>query len=332
MKYIYTFLLLTLSFSIFAQDEQKVSKLERLLTTPDTLNKARFWTLNGTLATGYTGVVIALNNVWYAQYPRSRFHTFNDMGEWEDMDKMGHLFTAYMESKLSAQMYRWTGLSDKKSAYAGFILGTVFQSTLETLDGFSEQWGWSWGDVGFNTLGSGIYLGQHLLWKEQRLHLKISSWRRPLDDRMITSTNGLGTYSLVDRRNELYGTNPAEILLKDYNSLTVWASMNIHAFIKKENTKFPKWLNVAVGYGAENVYGGFENLWTDDLNNEYALNKTDFPRYRQVFLSFDVDLTRIPVKKKWAKTLLATLNILKVPAPALEFNTQGKTKFHYIYF
>ena len=323
-----------ISQSSFAQDETKEpNKFQRLLEKPEELNKARFWTLNGTLATGYTGIVISLDKLWYAQYPRSRFHSFNDMGEWEDMDKSGHLFTAYMESKLSSQMYQWTGLSRKKSAYAGFALGTIFQGTLETLDGFSKEWGWSWGDIGFNTAGSLVFLGQELAWQEQRIVFKISSWRRPMDDYVLTSTDGLHTTSLIARRNFLYGTNIGEVLLKDYNSLTIWSSVNIHSFMRNEDTWFPKWLNVAVGYGAENVYGGFGNTWTDDETGaEFVLPSNDFERYRQVFLSFDVDMTKIPVKNKFLKTLFSAINIIKIPAPALEFNTQGKVKFHPIYF
>lgn len=308
------------------------NKFQKLLSKPDSLNKARFWTLNGTLATGYTGVVIALDRVWYAEFPRSRFHTFNDMGEWEDMDKMGHLFTAYMEGKLSSQMYQWTGLNRKKSAYAGFALGTIFQSTLETLDGFSEEWGWSWGDVGFNTGGSLIFLAQELAWEEQRIAIKISSWRRPLNELTLVDQNGVNPITLSSRRNELYGTNVAEVLLKDYNALTIWGSVNIHSFMKKKDTKFPAWLNVAVGYGAENIYGGFDNTWTSEDGSEYILPEEDYKRYRQIFLSFDIDMTKIPVKNKFLKTLFSGINIIKIPAPAVEFNTLGKVKFHPFYF
>lgn len=321
-----------LSFSQENKSNKPPSKFQKLFIKPDSLNKARFWTLNGTLATGYTGVVVALDQVWYAEYPRSRFHTFNDMGEWEDMDKMGHLFTAYMESKLSSQMYQWTGLNRKKSAYAGFALGTVFQGTLETLDGFSEEWGWSWGDIAANTGGSLIFLAQELAWEEQRIVLKISSWRRPLNELTLMDQNGANPIRLSDRRNELYGTNPAEILLKDYNALTIWGSVNIHSFMKKKDTKFPKWLNIAVGYGAENVYGGFDNTWETEDGSVYALPETDYKRYRQIFLSFDIDMTKIPVKNKFLKTLFSGINILKIPAPAVEFNTLGKVKFHPFYF
>ncbi len=322
---------LFLTFALAAQDAKP--GIQRLFEPADSLNKARFWTLNGGLIGGYTGVVVALDRVWYAQFPRSRFHFFNDMGEWEDMDKFGHLYTAYFEAKFTSGLYQWAGVPDKKADIAGVVLGTVFQGTLETLDGFSEEWGWSWGDIGFNTGGVLLFWGQELAWQEQRILLKLSSWRRPPSDMMINSTDGLHTYSIIQRQNELYGTGIGEVLLKDYNALTIWASVNIHSFIRNEDTKFPKWLNVAVGYGAENIYGGFSNEWTDEETGaKYILNADDYPRYRQFFLSFDVDLTRIKTRNRFLKTLFSAINIIKIPAPALEFNTQGDVRFRAFYF
>ncbi len=322
----------SLTGNLNAQDEprQKLGILE----IPDSLNKARFWGVNSTLAVGYTGVVVGLNRAWYANYERGRFHNFNDMGEWQDMDKMGHFFTAYFEAKLGSKIFRWTGVDERKSAYAGVALATVFQSTIEVLDGFSEKWGFSWGDIAFNTAGAGLFLGQELAWKEQRIQLKISTFRGKLDNTPIESYNMPGVYSSLEERSlDLYGSWFGELFLKDYNAMTIWASANISSFIKKEDSRFPKWLNIAVGYGAENMYAGFDYQWTDEETGaSYRLDPEVHPRYRQFFLSFDVDLTRIPVKNRFLKTLFSILNIIKIPAPALEVNTLGKVKLRPIYF
>ena len=108
----------------------------------------------------------------------------------------------------------------------------------------------------------------------------------------------------------------------------------------KKDTKFPKWLNVAFGYGAEGLYGGFENRWCsdgdvldiDDCPEEMIIDRSDIPRYRQYYLSFDVDLTRIPTNSRVVKILLSVFNIVKIPAPTIEFNRQNKVKFHFFYF
>jgi len=80
--------------------------------------------------------------------------------------------TAYFESKWVGDLYHWSGIPKKKARWIGFAGGMLFQATVELMDGFSEAWGFSWGDMAFNTLGSGIYLGQELLWNEQRIYFK----------------------------------------------------------------------------------------------------------------------------------------------------------------
>jgi hypothetical protein len=94
-------------------------------------------------------------------------------------------------------------------------------------------------------------------------------------------------------RPDLLGGNWAESFLKDYNGLTFWLSMNIHSFLP-ENCRFPRWLNVAFGYGAEGMLGGY--------GNQAMHNGTPLPfyeRYRQFYISTDIDLTRIKTNKKW---------------------------------
>ncbi len=323
------FLCLIVSGLSFAQDN---SSSLGLFEPSDTFNKKRFWTLTGTTTAVYTGVVIGLNELWYADYPKSKFHSFNDFGEWEDMDKVGHLYTAYFYSHWSTSLYKWTGMNDKAAAWMGFGASTILQTTIEVMDGFSAEWGFSWGDVGFNTAGSALYLIQDLKWKEQRILMKYSSFRRKVPDFTLSSTNGLSSITLQERTEELFGSSLPEILLKDYNATTIWASVNVADFIKKEESKFPKWLNVAVGYGAGNLYGGTDNNWEDDNGNEFQLNSQNFPRYRQFFLSLDVDLTKIETKSKFLKTLFGAVNIFKIPAPAIELNTLGKVEFHPFYF
>ena len=54
--------------------------------------------------------------------------------------------------------------------------------------------------------------------------------------------------------------------------------------------------------------------------------------YRQFYLSVDLDLTKIKTNSKFLKTLFSTINFIKIPAPALEYNTKNGFKFHYLHF
>ena len=88
---------------------------------------------------------------------------------------------------------------------------------------------------------------------------------------------------------------------------------------------------VALGYGAANMYGGFDNSWTTG-QAEFFADPDLYPRYRQFYLSPDIDLSRLPVRSRLLRTLLGTLNFIKIPAPALELNTRGKLRLHALYW
>ena len=127
-------------------------------------------------------------------------------------------------------------------------------------------------------------------------------------------------------RPDLLGDNLIQNMVKDYNGHTYWLSGNIASFLPK-TSKFPKWINVAFGYGAEGMTGAISN--PDSVNHKKI---PDFVRYRQFYLSLDVDLTRIPTHSKVLKALCTIFSFIKVPFPAVEYNTLGQFKFHAIYF
>ena len=118
--------------------------------------------------------------------------------------------------------------------------------------------------------------------------------------------------------------------LKDYNAQTIWMSVNLHSFMKEES-RFPKWLNLAVGYSGENMFGGFENKWEVD-GNTFQTSDEDYPRYRQFIISPDIDLTKINVRSRPLKMLLGMLNIFKFPAPALVINGRGGVEWDWLYY
>jgi len=285
--------------------------------TSSPVNKTRFWLVAGAHAGLWTASYIALNKAWYAGYPKSSFHFFNDNGEWNQMDKCGHTWTAYQISRNSAGLWKWTGLSDNTSAWLGGIAGLAYQSIIEIQDGFSSEWGFSWGDMTANTVGAATFVAQQLAWKEQRIQIKLSYW--PYD---------YNSPELKARRNDLFGTSLQERMLKDYNSQTYWLSVNVHSFFSESS--WPAWLNIAAGYSSDGMLGGYGNTWTDKQGNTFS--RFDIPRTRRFFLSPDIDLTRIKTRKKWVKTLLSVANMVKIPAPAIELDSRGKFKLHGLYY
>lgn len=311
--------LILVSFSAPAQSLKQV--------TVDSFNKKRFIGL-ATLSAGIYGTsVYALSKAWYQDNPRTGFQFFNDWGEWNHMDKLGHSYTAYFEAEGGTLGAGWTGMSNKAATWTGLGAAFIMQTTVEMLDAYSEKWGFSWPDMAFNGAGLALFGFQQLHWKEQRIRLKISSSLARYDQRFVQSLSGQTSTQLADRSEELFGSGLLERFLKDYNAQTIWLSVNPKSFWPQ--AKFPKWLNIAFGYGAENLYGGFSNSWSRD-QEIFVLSDSDFPRYRQWYLSPDLDLRRIDTGSKFFNTVLTVVNIFKVPAPAFGFS-RGKLQWIWVH-
>jgi len=269
------------------------------------------WVLGGVQAGLWGGTFYSLNKTWYADYPRSDFHFYNDWKEWQQMDKAGHAWSSYQISNHTSKIWQWAGMEKKKAVMIGGISGMAYLSIIEILDGYSDKWGFSIPDILANSAGAGIYAAQELGWNEQRITIKLSY-----------SPYRYG--ALTTRANALFGSGDVEKVLKDYNGQTYWASVNIKSFFPESH--FPEWFNIALGYGASTMLGGYENTWTSASG--MTINRSDIPRYKRFYLSADIDLTRIKTKNKTLKTVFSLVNVLKIPAPALEWNGLGKVRFH----
>lgn len=280
-------------------------------------NKKRIKLVTAANIVCYGGTLIGLNAIWYSKYPRSGFHFFNDDTEWQQIDKVGHVFSAYTESRATMEAWRWAGLSRKKSIWIGGLSGVAYQSIIEILDGFSSQYGFSPGDFTANILGSATFISQELAWNEQKIKLKFSFHKKNYEEP-----------DLNKRADQLYGNTGIERFIKDYNGQTYWASANIQSFFPQ--TKLPRWLSISVGYGAEGMFGGSKNIAYDDRGN-VIFERTDVKRYRQWYVAPDVDFTKIRTNKRGIKVLLFVLNSFKFPAPTLEYSN-GSFKGHWIVF
>lgn len=312
-KYVLIHILLlhsTLSFSqLISTDTTSLAK--------ERLQKNRIkWVAAGNIG-GYGGAMIGLYSAWYRNYPQSKFHSFNDWREWKQVDKVGHLYGAYIESVGSMELWRWAGMDRKKRIWIGGLSGAAYQTIIEVLDGFSKDWGWSWGDFAANITGSGLLIGQELAWDEQRIRIKFSYHPLSYNDPQVQ-----------ERSNQLFGSNQSNRFLKDYNGQTYWASIAVASFL--QNSKWPKWLNIAVGYGAEGLLGGRENRASTPVGG-VVFDRRDIPRVRQWYLAPDIDWKKIHTNRAGLRFLFTVLNAFKFPAPALEFSA-GKVRLHPIYF
>jgi uncharacterized protein YfiM (DUF2279 family) len=301
-QFIYLILFLLLGTSSFAQLDTY-----NFFKPSDTLNKPRRNAVIISEVSLATITLIGLNELWYNDFPRSKFHTIDDSNEWLQMDKFGHVLSSYYIGKLGADVLNWSGVSKKNQLIYGSTLGFTFLTAVELFDGYSKEWGFSWSDIAANTVGTGLYVGQELLWEEQRIILKYSFHRT----------------KYAKQRPDKLGENFLQEALKDYNGQTYWLSANINSFIKN-NSKIPKWLNLAIGYGADGMLTGTN----ENVDNLF----TNQNRIRQFYLSFDVDLTRIRTESNVLKTIFSIINVVKIPMPTIEFDSKNRVVFHLFYF
>lgn len=279
-------------------------------TSKNKVHKARLTGVSVTAGVLYVGSMVGLYNLWYKDYPQSGFHFFNDNDEWLYMDKMGHITSSYWIGRIGYESLRWARLSEKKAIWYGGTWGMIYLTTVEIMDGLSAEWGASPGDMLANTLGTALFIGQQLGWKEQRFTIKFSY-----------SPSEFAQY-----RPDLLGSTPVQRALKDYNGQTFWLSANIHSFLPG-SSRFPRWLNVSFGYGATGMTGASSN------STEYDGEAIPyFDRYSQYYLSLDIDLTKIKTKNETIRLLLNTIGWIKIPFPTLEFNKYDKVKFYWLYF
>jgi hypothetical protein len=289
-RLVHYFSLLLLCIAL--QSELQVCHAQDSVFVNNTFNKKRLRIIAIGTTVGYTASMTGLYHIWYRHAEQQSFRFFNDNKEWKQVDKLGHFGSAFYMSYAAHRGLLWTGMSKKKSDMIAAATGFLVMLPIEIFDGFSNAYGASTGDLIANAGGATLFYSQQALWNEVRVYPKFS----------------FHTTKFAKQRPELLGENKVNQFFKDYNGQTYWFSIDVDKF-----TAFPKWLNIAVGYGAENMIYA-----RDDQNEAANLNP-----YRQYYITLDFDLTSIKTRSKAVKTLIFLANIIKIPAPALSFSKHG---------
>lgn len=249
-------------------------------------------------------------DVYYrSNIQRVPFYFTNDIKGFLQVDKLQHSFGSYYESYFGYNILRNLGLEKKQALIIGGSLGIILQTPKEFVDAKIDGAGFSWADIMGNIVGSGFFVGQELLFREQVINFKFSFSK--------------SQYS--EQSNGLLGNSLIQNYFSDYNSHTYWLSFNANRLIMKD--KLPSWINVSAGYSANGMFGAFEN---DEYYNGVKLPETQ--RYRQFLLSLDIDWPEIKTRSKFLKKVLNTMVFIKLPFPAVEFNSKGQIKGYWLYF
>jgi uncharacterized protein YfiM (DUF2279 family) len=256
----------------------------------------------------YGGSLVVLNNYWYKKYPKSKFHFFNDNDEWQQMDKAGHLFASYYEGYCGMSMMKWAGLPREKAIWFGGTWGLLMQTPIEIMDGFSSEWGFSWGDQLANTLGTALLIGQEYAFGEQRFRPKF----------------GYMPTEFAAGNPNLFGNDIFQNIIKDYNGQHYWLSTPINSYIPNAYT--PTWLSISFGIGASGMTRGRA------IDQDNDPKQPHYTRHRKFFLAFDVNLAGIDTKNDIANTALGAISWIKMPSPTIEYSKYRGFSAHLIYF
>ncbi len=217
---------------------------------PDTTAEARrtisvpkLVIVGGTTLGGFIGGYFFQQNLWW-KGEKSAFH-FDWEHDWRyalGADKLGHFYFPYAVTTIYAQAFAWCGIDTTSSLWLSAGLATAHQTFVEVRDGFSKQWGFSWGDFTANTLGAAYPVLQHYAPGLRNIDFKVSY------------------YPSAVFKNGGYGA-----IIDDYESTYHWASINVHGLLPSSMRRwYPSWLNIAVGHSVRDLNapgGGHHELY-----------------------------------------------------------------------
>ncbi|MCS6967529.1 MAG: YfiM family protein [Bernardetiaceae bacterium] len=232
-------------------------------------------------------VYYLLDQLWYAAIPRRAFQWFDDSRDWQQMDKAGHVFSAYHLSRIAYSGLQWAGVAPKKAQRYAAAIGFAALAPIELLDAFAVTHGASLYDLIANALGASFFTFQQEVANKQVVQCKF--WFTP------------SPYAAL--RPDKLGKNFIEQLIKDYNGQTYWLS--VPGYFLPDGYR---WIRLAVGYGATGmIYGNPEQ-------NQRAGRQAQ----RHFYVGLDMQLPDGLRQSSVGKFVGFFSDLLRLPLPCLK--------------
>lgn len=204
------------------------------------------------------------------------------------VDKLGHMFTSYLFFHTTYDFLKWAGYDDHTAMWSAVAVPAAHALAIEIADGFSK-WAFSPTDLAFNSLGIAYGALQTDYPFLQDFNLKWSYYP--------SASGGRG--------------DPDWGPASDYSGHIYWVSMNMHNLLPESMQPYwPRFLNLAVGMGAQNVSYGDTG-----------------PKKHKFAISLDWNLTEIPLSGDTWAVLKNLINKVHFPAPGLRYIVGEKPQF-----
>ena len=172
------------------------------------------------------------NNIWW-KGKKSEFH-FNNTQDYKyaiNADKLGHFHFAYLNSKIYGGVLQWVGFSKLSAQWYASGLALAFQTFTEIRDGFSQDYGFSWGDMAANTLGALYPVSQNYYPALKYINFKVSF-----------------------NPSQAYKAEKYSHIMDDYESTYYWLSADINKLVSESVEKYiPDFINLALGASVTNL-------------------------------------------------------------------------------
>lgn len=265
----------------------------------DSLNCKTFYYIE---TAGHFLWLSSLYFLWYRNQPLDHFKFYNDLREWQGMDKAGHVYSVFVISQMHYSLHNFycnTNNEELKKYMLSAGLGMVTLTIMEFLDGFGKGWGFSIPDMFFNTAGAILWLSSRKFYPQISISPAFSYHDNPI----------------WKERPERLGKSLIERIFKNYNGQTYW--------LKFGYSYFP--VSLAIGYSARGMTGASPS----------SISIIEKERYPVLLLSFDVIWKNLPFKNFYLKKIANVMNYIKVPFPALLIAFKKNStiiKFQGIYF
>ncbi len=256
--------------------------------------------------------IAQMNTIWKEQ---AEFKFLEDGNYALYVDKFGHFLGAYTSSVLFSEGMYAAGFDKDWSRIGGGTLGLAFQTYIEIMDGYGEQWGFSWSDWYANAIGSSFYIAQEYVPFLQNFTPKFM-------------------YFPADWHGELVRDH-AEAFIDDYSSHTFWLSVNVHNLLPESAQPYwPEWLELSFGYAVRNLcdgYVGSQYVGCDLEKSPLVVDKVH--GRRKIMVALDYNLIKLlPDGPHYWNWFRQSLNYVKFPSPAIEFDLEdGDTRFMLVY-
>lgn len=245
------------------------------------VSASRLALFGGVTVAAMVTVHVQQQQAWW-NGPKGSFWLYNDWKFARGVDKIGHMYGAYVAATAFREGFRWCGLSNRSSLLLGASAALALELYVELEDGFHEIYGFSPGDAMADFLGVGFLLAQETYPVLENFRIKWSYW--PSSDLREALRNG---------ENRTF--------LDDYEGQKHWLAIDPH-FALGDNLGriIPAWLGIAVGYGVE---GSIRQR--GDAQGAF-------------YIALDYNLRRLSSGEGFLHTLFHALDLVHLPAPGIK--------------